>query len=91
MVIAETERLILRHFNSFDGEAMDRVFGDAEVMHYGDGLKTREWVRQWLRENLPKKKLETLDEKRAWHTKNFKRVRIRRSLFQRALGAFDER
>ena len=29
----------------------------------------REQVRQWLRENLPKKKLETLEEKRAWHTK----------------------
>jgi alkylation response protein AidB-like acyl-CoA dehydrogenase len=29
----------------------------------------REQVRQWLRDNLPKKKLETLDEKRAWHTK----------------------
>ncbi len=26
-------------------------------------------VRQWLRENMPRKKPETLDEKRIWHTK----------------------
>ena len=49
LVIVETDRLILRHFDIFDGEAMDRVFTDAEVMYYGDGVKTREWVRQWLR------------------------------------------
>ena len=49
MVIVETDRLILRHFDIVDGEAMDRVFGDAEVMYYGDGVKTQEWVRQWLR------------------------------------------
>ena len=29
----------------------------------------RAHVRQWLKENMPKKKLETLDEKREWHTK----------------------
>jgi RimJ/RimL family protein N-acetyltransferase len=49
MVIAETERLILRHFHILDGEAMDRVFGDAEVMKYGRGVQTQEWVRNWLR------------------------------------------
>jgi hypothetical protein len=49
MVIAETERLILRHFHAFDGEALDRVFGDAEVMRFGPGVRTRQWVREWLR------------------------------------------
>lgn len=49
MVIAETERLILREFDIADGEAMDHVFGDAEVMYYGDGVKAPQWVRQWLR------------------------------------------
>ena len=49
MVIAETQRLILRHFHTLDGEAMDRVFGDAEVMRYGSGVQTPEWVRKWLR------------------------------------------
>lgn len=29
----------------------------------------RQQVRQWLKENLPKKRPETLDEKRDWHTK----------------------
>ena len=49
MIIAETERLILRHLHVVDGEAMDRVFGDAEVMRYGHGVQTPEWVRRWLR------------------------------------------
>ena len=49
MVIAETERLRLRHFHIVDGEAMDCVFGDPEVMHYGPGAQTPEWVRKWLR------------------------------------------
>jgi RimJ/RimL family protein N-acetyltransferase len=28
---------------------MLRVFADAEVMRFGDGMKTREWVQAWLR------------------------------------------
>ena len=49
MIIAETERLFLRHFHVVDGDALDRVFGDAEVMRYGNGVQTPEWVRKWLR------------------------------------------
>lgn len=49
MVIAETDRLILRHFHIVDGEAMDRVFSDAEVMKYSRGVESQEWVRSWLR------------------------------------------
>jgi ribosomal-protein-alanine N-acetyltransferase len=49
MVVAETERLILRHFTTADGDAMDHIFGDSLVMHYGPGVQTRAWVRQWLR------------------------------------------
>jgi ribosomal-protein-alanine N-acetyltransferase len=49
MIIAETERLILRHFHIVDGEAMDRVFGDPSVMYFGNGVQTSEWVRKWLR------------------------------------------
>ncbi len=49
MVIAETQRLMLRHFHIVDGEAMDRVFADPEVMRYGDGTKDSAWVRNWLR------------------------------------------
>jgi ribosomal-protein-alanine N-acetyltransferase len=49
MIIAETERLLLRHFHVVDADAMERVFGDPEVMRYGDGTKDAEWVRKWLR------------------------------------------
>lgn len=49
MIVVETERLILRHFHAFDGEAMWRVFGDAEVMRFGPGVRTQQWVREWLR------------------------------------------
>ena len=49
MIVMETPRLFLRHLHIVDGDAMDRVFGDAEVMHYGPGVQTQEWVRNWLR------------------------------------------
>jgi len=52
MVITETRRLFLRHFQMADGDAMDGVFGDAEVMHYGRGVQTQQWVRDWLAERL---------------------------------------
>ena len=44
-----TERLFLRHFHILDAEAMQRVFGDPEVMRFGDGAQTKEWVDAWLR------------------------------------------
>lgn len=50
MIVIETERLILRHFHAFDGEAMDQVFGDAEVMRFGPGVQSQAQVRDWLRE-----------------------------------------
>lgn len=49
MCVLETERLSLRHFHILDSEPMYRVFGDAEVMRFGDGVKTKQWVRGWLR------------------------------------------
>ena len=52
MIIAETQRLLLRHLHLFDGDAMDRVFGDAEVMRYGDGVQTQAWIRDWLGQTL---------------------------------------
>jgi RimJ/RimL family protein N-acetyltransferase len=48
MIIIETERLVLRHFRLTDVEAMNRVFGDAEVMRFGDGVQTSQWVHDWL-------------------------------------------
>ncbi|HTI50633.1 MAG TPA: hypothetical protein VL475_06775 [Planctomycetaceae bacterium] len=52
MVIVETERLILRHFHTDDGDAMDQFFGDVEVMHFGRGVRSPHWVREWLRNRL---------------------------------------
>jgi RimJ/RimL family protein N-acetyltransferase len=43
-----TDRLFLRHFHILDAEAMYRVFGDPEVMRFGDGRQTKEWVEAWL-------------------------------------------
>ena len=48
MSVLETYRLILRRFFRADLDAMTRVFGDAEVMRFGDGVRTAEWVREWL-------------------------------------------
>ena len=52
MVIARTTHLFLRQLRVTDGEAMDRIFGDSEVMRFSDGTKTprqvRQWVNQWI-------------------------------------------
>jgi ribosomal-protein-alanine N-acetyltransferase len=48
MVIAATKRLLLRPLHLGDADAMGRVFGDVEVMRYGDGVKTPGWVRKWI-------------------------------------------
>lgn len=44
-----TERLFLRHFHMLDSEPMYSIFGDAEVMRFGDGIQTKDWVQVWLR------------------------------------------
>jgi RimJ/RimL family protein N-acetyltransferase len=52
MIIAQTERLLLRYFHILDREPMFRIFGDAEVMRFGDGVQTKEWVTDWLQKCL---------------------------------------
>lgn len=52
MIILETDRLILRHFQVFDAEALNDVFGDAEVMRFGPGVQTQQWVCDWLHDCL---------------------------------------
>jgi RimJ/RimL family protein N-acetyltransferase len=49
MTTLETKRLFLRPFVYSDADAMNRVFGDAEVMYFGYGVQSREWVRDWIR------------------------------------------
>jgi hypothetical protein len=48
MIIAETQRLFLRHFHILDGPAMERVFCDPQVMQFSTGVRSPEWVRFWL-------------------------------------------
>jgi ribosomal-protein-alanine N-acetyltransferase len=48
--IAETTRVAIRPLRMSDGDALHRVFGDAEVMRYSDGPHTRQWVDQWVRD-----------------------------------------
>jgi RimJ/RimL family protein N-acetyltransferase len=52
MFALKTERLLLRHFDLADSESLMYVFGDADVMHFGDGVQTREWVDNWLQDAL---------------------------------------
>ena len=49
MIVLDTSRLALRHLQDADADAMFRVFGDAEVMRFGDGVQTIERVHAWLR------------------------------------------
>jgi RimJ/RimL family protein N-acetyltransferase len=49
MMIAEAQRLFLRHFHIGDLDAMAEVFGDPEVMKFGPGPQSRDWVQKWLR------------------------------------------
>ncbi len=49
MLIAETDRTVLRHFHVADLDAMAAVFGDAEVIRFGPGPQPREWVEKWLK------------------------------------------
>jgi RimJ/RimL family protein N-acetyltransferase len=52
MIVAKSERLTLRHFDLSDLAALMRVFGDAEVMRFGNGPQSADWVRGWLRRAL---------------------------------------
>lgn len=52
MNVTETNRLIIRRFELSNHAAMTRVFGDAEVMRFGDGPQSAEWVHGWLEKCL---------------------------------------
>ena len=43
-----TERLLLRPPHLLDAGPLLGVFGDAEVMRFGDGVQTRPWVESWI-------------------------------------------
>jgi [ribosomal protein S5]-alanine N-acetyltransferase len=48
-VIAAAQRVFLRCFHVADLDAMTGVFGDPEVMRFGPGPQSRDWVQEWLR------------------------------------------
>jgi len=52
MIILETERLQIRSLEPSDTESMCRVFGDEEVMRFGDGVKGRKWVQSWIKRQI---------------------------------------
>lgn len=51
-VVAETPRLILRHFEAADRPALSAVFGDNDVMHFGPGVRPPAWIDAWLTDRL---------------------------------------
>jgi len=50
--VAEAEHVIIRHLRIDDGDALYHIFGDAQVMRYSDGPKTRQWVGGWLHDYI---------------------------------------
>ena len=48
MIIAETDRVLLRGFHIADLDIMAALFADPEVMRFGPGPRPREWVQDWL-------------------------------------------
>ena len=48
MLVLETKRLLLRQFHILDSEPLMNVFGDPEVMRFGDGVQNRAWVDRWI-------------------------------------------
>lgn len=51
-MILETERLALRPLQLSDISAVHDIFGDAEVMRFGDGPQTKQWIQDWLMDRI---------------------------------------
>jgi [ribosomal protein S5]-alanine N-acetyltransferase len=52
MCTLTTERLLLRSPHLLDAGPLFAVFGDAEVMRFGDGVQTHAWVERWVQAAL---------------------------------------
>lgn len=48
MIVGATQRLVLREFRESDLDPMMDVFGDPEVMEFGEGPQSTEWTRSWI-------------------------------------------
>ena len=47
-MVFRTQRLSFRAFRTEDSAALLDVFGDAEVMRYGDGVRSPAWIEHWI-------------------------------------------
>lgn len=52
MVLLTTKHLLLRHVRPHDDESFYLLFSDPEIMRYGDGVQTREWVQTWVKKQI---------------------------------------
>ena len=52
MAVAFTQRMILRRFRDADSDPMLAVFGDPDVMRFGDGPQTAEWTQHWIKRTV---------------------------------------
>ena len=48
MPVFTSKRLKFRQFKPQDSTQLMSIFGDKDVMHYGDGIQTIEWVKTWI-------------------------------------------
>ncbi|MEQ9407111.1 MAG: GNAT family N-acetyltransferase [Fuerstiella sp.] len=48
MSVVSTPRAVLRRFCKADVDSMIAVFGDPDVMRFGDGKQDTDWIRQWI-------------------------------------------
>lgn len=52
MIPLTTERLLVREFQMEDEEPLHSIFRDPEVMRFGDGVQTVDWIHTWLQKAL---------------------------------------
>ena len=48
MIVVSTQRTVLRTFCQADAAPMSAVFGDPDVMRFGDGPQDADWIQQWI-------------------------------------------
>jgi len=52
MTVASTQRTVLRRFCEGDLDPMIAVFGDPDVMRFGDGPQSVDWIRCWIEQTI---------------------------------------
>ena len=44
--------MVLRRFSESDIDPMTAVFGDPDVMQFGDGPQSADWIRRWTKKAI---------------------------------------